>query len=114
VELEEGAVASDLPKVATTMATGDGRSGQAAAVIQIARGTTRERERGANGAGLGRFDRPRPELVGLAEPGGPAGPAGQLGQQASWASRPVGQFCQKGFLQINLNQNLKFNCYPLS
>jgi hypothetical protein len=45
VELVEGAVASDLPKVATAMATGDGRNGQAAAaVIQIARGTTRERE----------------------------------------------------------------------
>jgi hypothetical protein len=32
------------------------------------------------GAGLGRFDRPRPEPVGLAEPSGPDGPAGRLGQ----------------------------------
>jgi hypothetical protein len=85
VELVAGAVASDSPKVATAIATGDGRSGRAmAAANQIARGTTRERGR-ANGAGLGRFDRPRPEPVGLAEPGGPDGPAGRLGQQASWA-----------------------------
>jgi hypothetical protein len=56
VELVEGAEASDSPKVATAMATGDGRSRQAAsAVIQFARETTSERE-GANGAGLGRFD----------------------------------------------------------
>jgi hypothetical protein len=46
VELVEDAVASDSPKVATTVATGDGRSGQAmAAVNQIARGTMRERGR---------------------------------------------------------------------
>jgi hypothetical protein len=46
VELVEGAAASDSPKVATAMAIGDGRSGQAmAAAIQIARGTTRERVR---------------------------------------------------------------------
>jgi hypothetical protein len=39
VELVEGAVASISPKVATTEATGVGRSGQATAVaIQIARG----------------------------------------------------------------------------
>jgi hypothetical protein len=76
---------SDLPKVATAMATGDGRRGQAtAAANQIARGTTRVRE-GASRAGLGRFDRPRPEPVGLAKPGGPDGPAGRLGQQARWA-----------------------------
>jgi hypothetical protein len=37
------------------------------------------------GAGLGRFDRPRPEPAGLAKPAGLAGPAGLLGQQARWA-----------------------------
>jgi hypothetical protein len=47
VEVEEGAGVSDSPKGATAMATGDGQSGQAmAAGNQIARGTTRERERG--------------------------------------------------------------------
>jgi hypothetical protein len=78
VELVEEATASDSPKVATTIAVGDGRSGKAAAAMQIARGTTSEREE-ATGVGLGRFDRPRPEPVGLAKPGGPVGPAGQLG-----------------------------------
>jgi hypothetical protein len=79
VELVEEAAASDSPKVATAMAAGDGRSGKAvAAAMQIARGTTSEREE-ATGAGLGRFDRPRPEPVGLAKPGGPVGPAGRLG-----------------------------------
>jgi hypothetical protein len=39
----------------------------------------------ASGAGLGRFDRPRPGPASLAEPGGLAGPAGLLGQQARWA-----------------------------
>jgi hypothetical protein len=39
----------------------------------------------ASGAGLGQFDRPRPEPAGLAEPGGLAGPVGLLGQQARWA-----------------------------
>jgi hypothetical protein len=42
-------------------------------------------KRRATGAGLGRIDRPRPELAGLAEPGGPVGPVGLLGQQARWA-----------------------------
>jgi hypothetical protein len=84
VELVEEAAASDSPKVATAMAAGGGRSGKAAAVMQIARGTTSGREE-ATGAGLGRFDRPRPEPADLAEPGGPAGPAGLLGQQARWA-----------------------------
>jgi hypothetical protein len=80
VELVEGAVASDSLKVATAMATEDGRSGQAtAAAIQIARGTTSERE-GANGAGLGRFDRPRPEPGRLSR-----ARMGQLGQMARWA-----------------------------
>jgi hypothetical protein len=92
VELVEGAVASDSPKVATAMATGDGRSGQAmAAANQIARGTTRERE-GANGAGMGRFDRPRPEPVGLAKPGGPDGPASRLGQQVIWAKQALANY----------------------
>jgi hypothetical protein len=45
VEVEEGAGGSISPMVATALATGDGRSGQAAAAaIQIARGTTREKE----------------------------------------------------------------------
>jgi hypothetical protein len=51
----------------------------AAAAIQIA--SELERERGERvRAGLGRFDRPRPEPVGLAEPSRPVGPAGHLGQ----------------------------------
>jgi hypothetical protein len=66
--------------MATAMVTGAGRNRQAmTAVNQIARGATRERERVATGAGLGRFDRPRPEPVGLAKSGGPVGPAGRLG-----------------------------------
>jgi hypothetical protein len=63
VELVEEAAASDSPKVAMAMAAGDGRSGTAvvvAAAMQIARGTMSEREE-VTGAGLGRFDRPRPE-----------------------------------------------------
>jgi hypothetical protein len=72
--------------VATAMVTGAGRNRQAtAAVNQIARGATGERERVVSGAGLGRFDRPRPEPAGLAEPGGLGGPAGLLGRQARWA-----------------------------
>jgi hypothetical protein len=86
VEVEEGTAVSISPKVATARVTGAGRNRQATATAnQIARGTTGERERGATGAGLGRFDRPRPEPAGLAEPGGPVGPAGLLGQQARWA-----------------------------
>jgi hypothetical protein len=51
--MEEGAGASDSPKVAAAMVAGVGRSGQAAAAaIQIARGSTRERERCAS-EGLG-------------------------------------------------------------
>jgi hypothetical protein len=66
--------------VTMAMVTGAGRNRQAtAAANEIARGATRERERVATGAGLGRFDRPRPEPVGLAKPGGPVGPAGRLG-----------------------------------
>jgi hypothetical protein len=63
VELVEGAVASDLPKVATAMATGDGRSGQAtAAVIQIA--SKLERERGERvRVGLGRLTDPDPSRL---------------------------------------------------
>jgi hypothetical protein len=50
--MEEGAGASDSPKVAAAMVAGVGRSGQvAAAAIQIARGE-RERERCAS-EGLG-------------------------------------------------------------
>jgi hypothetical protein len=41
------------------------------------------------GAGLGRFDRPKPRPVGLAKPGGPSGPIGRLGQQASWAKQAL-------------------------
>jgi hypothetical protein len=71
--------------------TEDGRSGQATvAAIQIASELEREM---ASGAGLGRFDRPRPEPVGLVEPSGPVGPAGLLGQQASWAKQAFGEFC---------------------
>jgi hypothetical protein len=38
-------------------------------------------------AGLGRFDRPRPEPVGVAQPGGLGGLASQLGLKAN---RPGG------------------------
>jgi hypothetical protein len=63
VELVEGAVASDFPKVATAMATRDGRSGQAmAAAIQIA--SELERERGERvRAGLGRLTDPDPSRL---------------------------------------------------
>jgi hypothetical protein len=63
VELVEGAVASDLPKVATAMATGDGRSGQAtSAEIQIA--SKHERERGERvRVGLGRLTDPDPSRL---------------------------------------------------
>jgi hypothetical protein len=84
--------------VAAAMVTGDGRSGQATA-IQFAReldGWERERVR----AGLGRFDRPRPEPVGLAKP---SGPAGQLGQQASWAKQALEKFAKSKFSNLNSN-----------
>jgi hypothetical protein len=101
VELVEGAVASDSPKVETAMATGDGRSGQAtAAANQIARGTTRERE-GATGAGLGQFDRPRPVPVGIAKPGGPDGPAGRLGQQVRWARLALANWFKNKISNLN-------------
>jgi hypothetical protein len=61
----EGAEASDSPKVATAMATGDGRSRQvAAAAIQFARGTTSERERGQMGLGWVGLTDPDPSQVG--------------------------------------------------
>jgi hypothetical protein len=94
VEIEEGAVASISPKVATAEATGDGRSGQAtAAAIQIA--SELERERGERvRAGLGRLTDPDPSRVGLAEP-----------EWAGWASRPDGP---NRPWQIVLKQNFKF------
>jgi hypothetical protein len=46
------------------------------------------------GARLGRFDQPRPEPAGLAQPGGLGGPAGQMGQI--------------GFGQLFQKQNFKF------
>jgi hypothetical protein len=61
VEEEEGAEGSVSPLVATAMVAGVGRSGQAtAAAIQSPEGR-RGPERRVRGAGLGRFDRPRPE-----------------------------------------------------
>jgi hypothetical protein len=63
VGLVEGAVASILPKVATAEATGDDRSGQAAAAIQIASGIERERGKRVR-AGLGRLTDPDPSRVG--------------------------------------------------
>jgi hypothetical protein len=48
-------------------------------------------------AGLGRFDRPRPEPVGLAQPGGLGGLTGQLGLGAN---RPGGL---SGFSSIWFN-----------
>jgi hypothetical protein len=49
-------------------------------------------------------DRPRPEPVGLAEPGGPVGPAGRLGEQARWAKQALAN-CFKTKFQI-LNSNV--------
>jgi hypothetical protein len=48
-------------------------------------------------AGLGRFDRPRPEPAGLAQPGGLGGLTGQLGPRAN---RPGGL---SGFSSIWFN-----------
>jgi hypothetical protein len=63
VELVEGAVASDLPKVATAMATGDGRSGQVtAAAIQFARELESERGERVR-VGLGRLTDPDPSRL---------------------------------------------------
>jgi hypothetical protein len=77
--------------VATALATGVGWSGQAAAAaIQSPEGARRgggARVRGWAGSVV----RPRPEPVGLAEPGGPAGPVGQLGQQPSLTNRAFGK-----------------------
>jgi hypothetical protein len=62
VELVEGVVVSNLPKVATAMATGDGRSGQATAAIQIT--SELERERGERvRAALGRLTDPDPSRL---------------------------------------------------
>jgi hypothetical protein len=84
--LEEEVEGSILPMVVTTMVAGDGRNGRATAeAIQIASELESERERRV-GAGLGRFDQPRPEPAGLGQPGGLGGPVGLLSQQASWAS----------------------------
>jgi hypothetical protein len=47
----------------------------------------REGEGRASEGWAGSVDRPRPEPIGLAEPGGPDGPAGQLGQAG------LGKFC---------------------
>jgi hypothetical protein len=70
-------------QVAPARVNGAGRNRRAAAEA------IRSPERGDGGdrevarAGLGRFDRPRPEPAGLAQPGGLGGPPGLLGQQAS-------------------------------
>jgi hypothetical protein len=62
--LEEEVEAIILPKVAATIVAGAGRNGRAtAAVIQSPEGR-RGPERRVRGAGLARFDRPRPELGG--------------------------------------------------
>jgi hypothetical protein len=65
VELVEGVVGSILPMVATAMVAGVGRNGRATAeAIQIARGTTRERERGRLGLGwIGLTDPDPSQLV---------------------------------------------------
>jgi hypothetical protein len=61
VDLVEGAAASISPKVASALVAGIGRNGQTiAAVIQSLEGERRG-GRGRVRAGLGRFDRPRPE-----------------------------------------------------
>jgi hypothetical protein len=89
VEIEEGTGASISPKVAMVEVAGVGRNGRAmAAVNQIARGSEGRRRR-ARGGWAGSVNRPRPEPVGLAKPGGPNGPAGRLGQQASWAKQAL-------------------------
>jgi hypothetical protein len=76
VEMEEGAGASISPKVASALVAGSDPDRQ----------RNNEGQRGERvGAGLGQFDRPRPEPAGLAEPGGLARPAGLLGQKARWA-----------------------------
>jgi hypothetical protein len=91
VEVEEDAGASISPKVVVAELAGVVRNGQATvAAIQIARGLD-ERERGANGAGLGQFDRPRPEPGWLSR-----------AEWAGWASRPVGPAGQMG--QIGFGQ----------
>jgi hypothetical protein len=61
------------------------RRAAAEAIGSPVRGDGGEREEAA-GAGLGRFDRPRPEPGGLTQPGGLGGLASLLGQQARWAS----------------------------
>jgi hypothetical protein len=59
--LEEEVEAIILPKMAAAIVAGVGRNGQATAVaIQSPEGQ-RGPERRVRGAGLGRFDRPRPE-----------------------------------------------------
>jgi hypothetical protein len=84
VEVEEDTGASIPPKVAPARDIGASRNRRAAAeaIRSPVRGDGGEREEAA-GAGLGRFDRPRPEPTGLAQPGGLGGPAGLLSQQAS-------------------------------
>jgi hypothetical protein len=98
VEVEENTGASISPKVASAMAVGGSRCGKAAAAaMQVAREATGgEREEVAR-AGLGQFDRPRPEPAGLAQPGGLGGLIGQLGLGAN---RPGGL---SGFSSIWFN-----------
>jgi hypothetical protein len=61
VDLVEGAAASISPKVASALVAGIDRNGQATATaIQSPEGERRG-GRGRVRAGLGRFDRPRPE-----------------------------------------------------
>jgi hypothetical protein len=105
--LEEEVEGSILPKVAAVIIAGVGRNGRATAeAIQIASELESERE-GRVGAGLGRFDRPRPEpgwfsrarWAGWASR--PVGPAGQLGQEASWSGG------SNGLLPIGFNSNFK-------
>jgi hypothetical protein len=102
VEIEEGAGASVLPKVAVAELAGVGRNGQAtAAAIQIARGV--DGRQGGERVGLGwvGLTDPDPSQVGLAEP-----------EWAGWASRLDGPNWP---WPIDLKQNfkLKFKCYFL-
>jgi hypothetical protein len=72
--------------------TGRGNPGR-----QRARG----REREASGARLGRFDRPRPEPAGLAQPGGLVGLASLLGQQAGWTRLALANCFKNRILNMN-------------
>jgi hypothetical protein len=68
--MEEGSEENNSPKVAAAELAGVGRDCQATAgATRVCQSISRKRE-GERGAGLGRFDRPRPEPVWFNQPGG--------------------------------------------